>query len=445
MEKKFENLNNFFDKIKAIGFFQRLFFWKQIVNISYDAYEEFKSINNELERINGQLKTKISNNELTKKDLENQKEILRKEEIESDKLKNMIEVKNKEISDKENKIGKLKESNNKNENRIIDLEKDLNILKIRYDELIKKNNDVEKEITVLKKTEQKKQEEYEHNVTELNSLKKQLDDDRIRIQDARESEIKEKFEQIKQTWINHEINVERKIKEICKRNQIEYIDKEKVPFKGKPDNTITIAGEHVIFDAKSPKSDDLKNFSVYIKNQTETIKKYAVQEGIKKELFLVVPSNTVEVINNYYYNMADYNVYIVTESSLEPIILSLKKIEEYEFAEQLSPEDRENICRIIGKFAHATKRRIQIDNYFSKEFVNILTQCNVLPLDMQNKSIEFEKSDKFNPPQEKRAKKISSDELKKETKHVKQEAELNKINMTNKLEKIEEIPLYKER
>ncbi len=61
--------------------------------------------------------------------------------------------------------------------------------------------------------------------------------------------------------------------------------------------------------------------------------------------------------------MADYNVYIITKDSLEPIIIALKKIEEYEFADKLSPEERDNICRVIGKFAHTTKRKIQIDQF----------------------------------------------------------------------------------
>ena len=35
---------------------------------------------------------------------------------------------------------------------------------------------------------------------------------------------------------------------------------------------------------------------------------------------------------------------------------SSEKIEEYEFAEQLVPEEKDNICRIIGKFAYNQSR-----------------------------------------------------------------------------------------
>src|SRR5690606_16976663 len=159
-----------------------------------------------------------------------------------------------------------------------------------------------------------------------------------------------KFEELKMTWKTHEDTVQNTITDICNRYNIEYLDKEKIPFKGKPDNTVKIAGEFIIFDAKSPQGDDLDNFPKYIKNQTEYIKKYIKEENVKKDIFLVVPSNTIHVINSYHHNMVDYRVYVVTVDSLEAIILNLQKIEAYEFVEQLSPEDRENICRIIGKF-----------------------------------------------------------------------------------------------
>ena len=45
----------------------------------------------------------------------------------------------------------------------------------------------------------------------------------------------------------------------------------------------------------------------------------------KKIFFLVIPSNTLSVIDKFTYNIGDYNVSVITKDSLEPIILSLKK------------------------------------------------------------------------------------------------------------------------
>ena len=399
----FENTTKLFEKIKTIGFLGRLFSWKTIVALSMDAYSEFKNVD---------------------------KQIL-DERAKHDEAKLKINSLTKEV-DMQGK-------------RILELKNDLKLSESKKDELLNQNKEHEKELAKIKEVEDKKQEEYEHKITEINSLKEQMDEDRKRIQQDREEEIEKRYEVMKETWQKHEEAVEQYMKNICNRHQVEYVEKSKVPFKGSPDNTVKICEEYVIFDAKSPRSDDLDNFPTYLKTQAESVKKYAKIKDVKKDIFLVVPNNTIEKINNFYYNMADYNVYIVTEDSLEPILLSLRKIEEYEFAEKLSPEERENICRVIGRFAHVTKRKIQIDTFFSNEFIGILSKCDSLPDDVLKKAIEFEKSDKLNPPMEKRAKLISKKDLKKETKKVKQMAEIENIKTDVDADIIEKIPLYKKK
>lgn len=285
--------------------------------------------------------------------------------------------------------------------------------------------------------------QYEHKITELSSLKNQLDSDRIRLQEEREEEIRIHFEGMRSTWRDHETKVEETIREICLRHQIEYVDKEHYPFSLKPDNAIKIAGEYIIFDAKSPSSDDFENFPTYIKNSTEQLKKYVKDDDVSKSLFLVIPTNTIDVIEYFYYRVGEYRVFIVSVDTLEPIIMSLKKIGEYEFAEQLSPEEREYICQVIGKFAHATKRRIQIDSYFCGEFSNILHDCLKLPGDIYEKTVEFEKSDKMNPPREDRAKIISKPQLEKDIKRIRQEIVGQNIDVAAIKPVMDNLPLNK--
>ena len=194
-----------------------------------------------------------------------------------------------------------------------------------------------------------------------------------------------------------------------------------------------IAGEYVIFDAKSPAGDDLENFPKYLKIQAESVSKYTKQENVKSDVFLVVPSDTVEVIEQFSYRMGDYNVYIVTIDALEPIILALKRIEDYEFVDQLTPEERENICRIIGKFSHTAKRKIMIDYFFSFQFLDIISKSNVsLPEDIRRAVLEFERAEKLNPPQEKRSKQILIEEILSESERLAIEA---RARITDKKEK----------
>ena len=256
----------------------------------------------------------------------------------------------------------------------------------------------------------------------LDKEKERFNDDRIKVKEAH-------FEKMKSKWSEHEKDVQNHLQIICKNNIITYISQEDFPHpRNKPDSSIEIMDQLIVFDAKSPANDDLSNFPKYIKLQTENLKKYAKHEDVKNDLFLVIPSNTLEVINQFHYNIGDYNVFIITKDALEPIILSLKKVEEYEFADKLSPEDRDNVCRIIGKFAHTTKRRIQVDEFFAREFLDTLTKAgSQLPRDILENVIKFENAEKLNPPMEKRNKSILTKDLKEQVDKLEKEMQLREI------------------
>ncbi len=371
----FDNLKLFFDRVKQLGFWQRLFGWKSIKTLSYEAYEEFRRISGQIEGLNSKIGEQIT------------------------------------------KISELEKNSGIQESRLEDsrvsiqkLEEKIRFLEHDQQRLNKEKTDLSNRIAKYEQSEETRKTSYEKNVTAVNTIRTSLENERQQLKEQQLWEKQEAFEKMKQTWKDHESLVESAIRGICSRHVIDYM--EEVPFRGKPDNTIRIVGEFVILDAKSPASDNLDNFPAYLKAQTEQLKKYIKNENVKKDIYLVIPANTVEVVDQYVYNMGDYNVFIVTLDSLEPIILSLKKIEEYEFAEQLSPEERDNICRIIGKFAHTAKRRIQLDGFFSYQFLEILTKVKSdLPLDIYEMVEEFEKAEKLNPPQEKRAKQILTDDL----------------------------------
>ncbi len=262
--------------------------------------------------------------------------------------------------------------------------------------------------TTLENKEEARNEDLSKSLDKSNTLQESLEKEKERLNDERVKEKDDHFEKMKKLWGEHEKDVEKHIQMICKNLLLKYIPQEKFPYpRNKPDNTIEISNQLIVFNAKSPSNDDLSNFPKYIKSQTENLKKYAKHADVKKELFLVVPSNTLGVIQQFTYNMGDYNVYVITKDALEPIILSLKRIQDFELVEKLSPEERDDICRIIGKFAHTTKRRIQIDQYFADEFLDTLKKAgSQLPREILKSVIDFEGAEMLNPPMEKRNKKI---------------------------------------
>ena len=289
-------------------------------------------------------------------------------------------------------------------------------------------NNLKNENTKLNQEEENRNETLRTSVESTNTLQDSLKTEIARVNDERVKETEEKFEKMKLTWGKHEKEVENHLRKICNNHVIDYISQEDFPHAGnKPDNSIEIMDQLIVFDAKSPANDDLSNFPRYIKLQTENLKKYAKHDNVKKDLFLVIPSNTLSVINQFTYNIGDYNVYIITKDALEPIILSLMKIKEYEFADKLSPEQRDNVCRVIGKFAHTTKRRIQIDQFFAEEFLDILQKAKKLPSDILENVIQFENAEKLNPPMEKRKKQILTKDLKEKSDQIKKEIAIREI------------------
>lgn len=387
-----EKLNLFFDRIKDLSFWQRIFQWRKVRNLSFDAYEEYRALTREAETVRettGRLQNRIT--ELSARN-ENLSQRVRDMEVQSARKDANIEELN----------GRLREHT------------------AGIQELTKK-------VAAFEATREENVKNYNENIARLNQTKDSLESERRRLGEEKLREASDRMEAMKRQWSEHETDVKNSIFRICDVNHVNYI--EKVPFRGNPDNTIEISGEYIIFDAKSPANDDLTNFPTYIKTQAENLKKYASQDNVKKSMFLVVPTNTIDRIKQLTYRLGDYDVFVITKDALEPVILSLKKIEEYDLAEKLSPEDRDSICRIIGKFAHTAKRRIQVDQFFSEEFIDIVLKSQKdLPEDLRKQVIEFEKSEKLNPPTEKRAKIISIDELQKKSEEIEAEAQSRKLS-----------------
>ena len=122
----------------------------------------------------------------------------------------------------------------------------------------------------LEKEEEGRIKEFKKAIDSTNTLQGSLEKEKERLNDERVAEKEIHFENMRKKWGEHEKEIENHIQMICKNHILEYISQENFPFpRNKPDNTIKISEQYIIFDAKSPLSDDLSNFPTYIKNQTD--------------------------------------------------------------------------------------------------------------------------------------------------------------------------------
>lgn len=435
MEVNFDNLKRLLESLKNLGLFSRIFNWNKIRVQMIDANGDLQKLMARVEEL-----VKLENLfNLEKSNNKNLNETANRLHTENQVLKES----NKQIDVLQKEFTTLTEANKNYLRRGTELSNEVATLKQKLEQTERELQKVVQQNTEHVKDDEFRNQEYSKSVNALNKIQDKLQNDRNKELEERKNAEIERIRKLRETWANHQINVKNTIKTICAKYTIEYV--EKVPFKGEPDNTLKISNEFIVFDAKSPGGEDLSNFRQYIKNQAESVKKYVKEPDVKKEIFLVVPTNTLEILDQVVFRLADYNVFVVSLDSLEPIILSLQKIEEYEFADQLSPEERENICRVLGKFVHLSKRRIQIDGFFTKQFFELVYRSEAeLPKDILEKVSEFEKAEKLNPPIERRAKQISVKELEQETTKLKSEAEAKGIFTQESLlsNRLNKLPLY---
>jgi hypothetical protein len=395
-------LKRFIETIRNIGLFDRIFGWRRIRNELIDAAGSLR-----------EAEGRLAMQEQTLNDLSGRYRVAEEKAQQSLSRKNELDV----------DIASMRKEGQHLQAELARLEKE-NVRLMRDDAL--------------------RQQEHRGAVESLRTIQSQLLDERTREKEEALAQEIERLRQLKHTWSNHEVRVRHAISTISQKYAIGLV--EKVPFRGNPDNTLLICEEYVVFDAKSPGSDELKNFPAYLKDQAERAHKYAKQENVRSDIFFVIPSNTLEHLSNFVFRHGDHTVYLISVDALEPVILSLKKIEEYEFAKELTPDDRENICRVLGRFAHLSKRRIQVDSFFARQFIELAYKAESdLPKDILETVMEFERSEKLNPPQEKRAKSIPLGEVEKEQEQIDREATGRGIRMEgeNISESLNGLPLYK--
>lgn len=443
MEFSLDSIKRLFENLKTIGFLGRIFQWGSVKSQLIEANGELQriiSISQTLKAENGKLENSLS---LEKSNSKNFQDTANRLSTELEVLKNTLANQTERIESLQKETASLLERNTQFLKRGTELSADLVGTRQKIEILEKEVREIKEENARLKKDDEFRKQEHSNAVSSLKQIQEKIQKDREEEISKRNLAEIERIKNLKETWVNHEEKVKNRIRTICNKTGVEYVDK--VPFKGKPDNTLRINDEYIIFDAKSPANDDLSNFPNYVKAQAESAIKYVKEEDVRREVFLVVPTNTLEHLEVFEYRLSDYTVFVVSLDSLEPIILTLKRIEDYEFAEQLSPEERENICRVIGKFVHLSKRRIQIDGFFAKQFFELVYRSEAdLSKEILEKVAEFEKSEKLNPPQEKRARQISTKELEQDAEKIQSEATQKGISVQDSLliKEINKLPLY---
>ena len=98
MNQNNENLRSFFEQIKSLTFWQRLFSWKYIRKLSYDAYDEFTDLTENINTLNQELSGKETRVKELEKNIEISSARLNDLGSSTQKLENKINTLENELS-----------------------------------------------------------------------------------------------------------------------------------------------------------------------------------------------------------------------------------------------------------------------------------------------------------------------------------------------------------
>jgi hypothetical protein len=224
-------------------------------------------------------------------------------------------------------------------------------------------------------TEQRERE-FNERMTRLEGVKLSLDQERQRVIREDEERIAHTLAERDRLWNDHENSVVATLTDLSKQPQFAFTSysNTNLPegFDGslKPDFMIEFLDQYVIFDAKVSKS---KSLQTYVNDQVKkTVEKVKNNDKIYKWIFLVVPATALSELKTHHYPVEGYQLFVISPEAIPAVLASLKNITRYEFAEQMDPQQRENIIQTIAELDFHINLRNATDIVLSKMGIDIL-------------------------------------------------------------------------
>lgn len=242
------------------------------------------------------------------------------------------------------------------------IESDLKVARQERDAL-------QRQVQEFEANEKRKDREFNDRLQKLDSSKEKLDEERQRVIHEENERSQRELEARDRLWNDHENSVVSILTDLCKQPTFSFTSftNTNLPdgFDGslKPDFMIDFLGQYIIFDAKVSKAKSLKT---YVADQVKkTVDKVKDNDKIYKSIFLVVPASALEELTTHHYIQDGYQLFIVSPEALPPILAAFKRITMYELAEQLDPQQRENIVQLIAELDFHINLRNAADIFLS--------------------------------------------------------------------------------
>ena len=261
-------------------------------------------------------------------------------------------------------------------------EKEYNQLTGDLRSLGRERDTLQKQVAKFQTDEEGQKTAFDQQVVKLDQSRQSLEDEKARIRQEDQDRRKLAEEQRDRLWNDHEGRVIKLLADLCGMPEYAFALNDKgglpkeIPSKFKPDTVIEFLGQFIVFDAKASRSD---NFQNYIKTQVvATVEKINNHPAIYQNVFFVVPTEGISELSTTRFYEQGYNFFVISPEALAPILAGLKKITTYEFAEQMDPQERENIIGTMAELGYHISFRNAADIVLAQGGVRALEKLDKL-------------------------------------------------------------------
>ena len=225
-----------------------------------------------------------------------------------------------------------------------------------------------------------------------------------KLAEERKAEEEEAEQRMQEIFAEHHDRVGELLERVCSELHLDLRTAETYRGEGSPEFAVLVNSSYVFFNTAAPASSaEAEEFASRVSGEAELLFEAAKEDGVRGEAYLVVPNTVAAQLAELVFSSERCTVFVVTPEAVEPIVRTLQRIEEYEFARQITPFELDQICRFVGELSHMTKRKIVLDTYFSNEMLEILQKTENLPTDVVADVTAYENAVRLNPPAERDA------------------------------------------
>ena len=273
----------------------------------------------------------------------------------------------------------LKNDSTKLDSKLEDIQDIIGDLRVKYnrlddlDEVKTENETLKKKLTTIETTLDDKKNNLAKKMNQYDTMITNHENRVTQKEEQEEIERDELEAERRISWQTHESNVSEFIQSECVKYDIQYVGPQDFPDRKKPDNSIFVDDRYIIFDAKSPRDNqDTATFVSDINTKVKDQEKYAKLPKVKKDIYLVVPSNLYSDINKKHYPQGKYDVWIITMEQIPVMLAHYKRTMDYENFERLSQDDKDALIKEMGNLSFNLRRKLMVDSIFGQKFLQAL-------------------------------------------------------------------------